>query len=107
MQTKKNKTYKILTRTVKIQYEDSVHDDNGDWLYGKVHWCGSKITIFISTKNEDGEELGDDVIEATLRHELFHFILDILYFRDLSENETLVEWLANATMQLHKQGLPI
>lgn len=107
MQTRKNKTYKLMTRTVKVQYEDKVLDDNGDWIYGRVHWNGSKITIFISTKDEDGEELSDDVIETTIRHELFHLILDVLYFRDLSENETLVEWLANATYELKKQGLPI
>lgn len=107
MQTRKNKTYKLLTRTVKVEYMDSVHDDNGDWIYGKVQWNGSKITISISTKNEDGAELDEDVIETSLRHELFHLILDVLYFRDLSENETLVEWLANATFELKKQGLTI
>lgn len=107
MQTRKNKTFKLMMRTVTVKYVDNVQSDNGDWIYGKVHWGGSKITIFISTKNEDGTELSDDVIEITLRHELFHLILDVLYFRDLSENETLVEWLANATFELKKQGLSI
>ena len=107
MQTRKNKTFKLLTRTVKIEYTDCVHDDNGDWIYGRIYWNCSKIIIYISTKDEDGKELSDDVIETTIRHELFHLILDVLYFRDLSENETLVEWLANATYELKKQGLPI
>lgn len=107
MQTRKNKTYKLLTKLVKVQYINNVRDDDGNWLYGQCHWDGSKVTISISLMDESGAELDDDVIETTLRHELFHLILDTLYFRDLSDNETLVEWLANATFELKKQGLTI
>jgi hypothetical protein len=65
------------------------------------------VTIEISTKSNDGRKLKAEEIEVTLRHELFHFILDVLQHRELSADEALVEWLANATLMLNKQGLTI
>lgn len=103
----KIKTYNLLTYTLKVVYKDRVEDSDGSWMYGQCNWDASNVTIEISTKSKDGRKLRAEEIEATLRHELFHFILDVLQHRDLSADEALVEWLANATLMLNKQGLTI
>lgn len=103
----KTKTYNPLTYTLKIVYKDKVEDSDGNWMYGQCNWDASNVTIELSTKSNDGRKLRAEEIEATLRHELFHFILDVLQYRSLSADEALVEWLANATLTLNKQGLSI
>ena len=108
MQTKDEKsTYTLLSTTLTVIYKDKVENDEGCWVFGLTHFDADDATIYISTKNANGKKLNKRSIEATLRHELFHFILDMLYFREQSQNETLVEWLANATYELNKQGLKI
>lgn len=103
----KTKTYKLLSMNLKVVYKDRVEDGQGRWEFGHVAYNANEVLIEISTMSEDGRKLSEDEIEIILRHELFHFILDTLYFRDLSTNESLVEWLANATLILNKQGLSI
>lgn len=103
-----NGVYKLLTTSLTIEYKDQVFDEtDGHWIYGATTQDRGGAIIHISTKDEDGDPLTNEVIEATLRHELFHFILDTLYFKNESANETLVEWLASATHGLNKQGLNI
>lgn len=99
--------YKLLTNIFTVEYVDKVEDEDGNWMYGKCSYRGDLAIVTISTKNDEGKPLSEDVIQCSLRHELFHVILDSLYFKDLSANETLVEWLANATLTLNKQGLNI
>lgn len=103
----KAKTYKLLSCTLRIEYRDAVTNDDGEWIFGETASFGNKTVIAISTKDKDGHPFTKAELEVTLRHELFHFILDTLYFTELSRNETLVEWLANATLELNKQGLTI
>lgn len=103
----KQKTYKILTSTIKVVYEDQITDENGDYIYGYQENRLNNIIIHISTKDGNGNALPEEFIESTLRHELFHVILGLLYMDDEAYNETLVEWLANATLMLNKQGLSI
>ena len=103
----KIKTYNLFTYTLKIVYKDKVEDSDGNWMYGQCNWDASNVTIEVSTKSNDDRKLRAEEIEATLRHELFPFILDVLQYRSLSADEALVEWLANATLTLNKQGLSI
>lgn len=103
----KIKRAKLLNNRFKIVYKDRVENEDGDWIFGQCSTVGAETTIYISTKDKDGNDLDEETIDTTVRHELFHFILDSLYFTELSGNETLVEWLANATHELHKQGLSI
>ena len=105
--TYNNGIYNLLTTSVTIEYMDKVTAEDGHWIYGVTTQDRGGDIIKISTKDEDGDKLPPNVIEATLRHELFHFILDTLYFNNESGNETLVEWLASATQSLHEQGLNI
>jgi hypothetical protein len=104
---KREKTYKLLSMNLKIVYKDRVEDEDGVWKFGCCRFDASDATIEISTHSDSGRKLTKDEIEATLRHELFHFIFDTLYYKDNSVDESLVEWLANATLILNKQGLTI
>lgn len=110
--TKKTKTIKtkkftLLSTQVTIHYVDKVEDEDGNWIFGKTRFCKNDAEIFISVKDENGKKIDQRNIDITLRHELFHYILDTLYFREQSGNESLIEWLAQATYQLNKQGLNI
>lgn len=102
-----NGVYKLLTTSVAVEYKDKVVAEDGHWIYGRTTQDRGGAIIEISIKDEDGDTMPKEQIEATLRHELFHFILSTLYFTDESDNETLVEWLASATQILHNQGLDI
>jgi hypothetical protein len=104
--TRAKKTYKLLTSKITVTYEDQVFDDNGEYLYGIQRNRLNNIEVHVSTKDVDGNDLSEEFIESTLRHELFHVILGMLYF-DVTENETIIEWLSNATLMLNKQGLSI
>lgn len=104
---KREKTYKLLSVNLKIVYKDRVENEDGTWQFGCCKFDANDATIEISTHSDSGRKLTKDEIETTLRHELFHFIFDTLYYRDNSVDESLVEWLANATLILNKQGLAI
>ena len=107
MQVNTTKKYKILDHRITIKYveKDIIEEDH--WIYGHTEWRANNVYIIISIKDDSGKDLTDDEIESTVRHELFHVILGILYFNQERDNETLVEWLAQATKILHKQGLSI
>lgn len=100
----KNRKIKMFNNTYRLVYEDQVFDENGNWVYGLVD--KARRIIHISVKDIDCNDLPKEDIEMTVRHELFHIILDRLYMEE-SDNETLVEWLASATYSLNKQGLDI
>lgn len=102
-QTKK---YKLLQTELNIKYEDKVML-NGEWQYGYTVWKGPKCMIYISLKDDDNNDLTEEEIEMTVRHELFHFMFSLLYYKTENDNEPLIEWLARATQILNKQGLTI
>ena len=106
MQVNTTKKYKLLEHKIVIKYVDADKPD-GSWIYGHTKWYANNVTITISVKDDSGKPFTDDEIETTVRHELFHVILGCLYFDKERDNETLVEWLAQATKLLHKQGLII
>jgi hypothetical protein len=100
------KKYKLLLNTIIVEFYKEVTNDDGGWIFGETEFNASVFTIRISTFDKDGHPLPEDVIETTLRHELFHAILKSLYI-PVGDDETVVEWLANATQMLNKQGLTI
>lgn len=102
---KATKKYNLLDFKIQVFYVDcdTVEDR---WVFGHTEFNGNKIKIYISTKNRDGGEFTEQELNVTLRHELFHVILAKLYFSGETD-ETLIEWLAQATSILHKQGLTI
>lgn len=111
MQNKKpkntsNKTYKLLDFRIKIHYVDKDTLD-GRWIYGHCEYDANNVDIYISLMSEKGVKFTESELNSTLRHELFHVILRALYIDNLAENETIVEWLAQSTKILNKQGLNI
>lgn len=107
MKQNTKKTFNLLSTKAIVIYQERVEDEDGKWIFGKTHFSKNDVEIYISTKDENGKKIDARNLEITLRHELFHYILDVLYFRECSQNETLVEWLAQATYCLNKQGLNI
>lgn len=97
--------YVLFDKELYVKYVDKVEFE-GRYIYGQTRNELGKVYVDIATKDEKGNKLSKDVIETTLRHELYHVIFDTLYFKE-SENETLVEWLAKITLILNKQGLKI
>lgn len=103
----KNKVLHLLDRTITINFVDNAIDEEGYWLFGITKQQAQDFTIEVSTKNKDGKPLAKDAVMATLKHELFHCILDTMMYFQESRNESLVEWLAQASMILSKQGVKI
>lgn len=104
----KTKTVTLAGDKIVIKFMDNVTTgDDNHWAFGTAEGKGDHVEIYISTLNSDGSPLSEAQIELTIRHELFHVIFDRLYMYEQSENETLIEWLAIATRELHKQGLTI
>jgi len=101
----KTKKYKLLDYRITVKYVKRDSAEDGHWIYGHTHYVANDILIVISTESESGKAFTEDELNITLRHELFHVVLAKLYFDD--SNETLVEWLAQATQILNKQGLRI
>lgn len=103
----KNKVLHLLDRTITINFVDNVTDEEGCWLFGATEYNASDFVIEVSTKNKDGKPLTKDTVMTTLKHELFHCILSTMMYFQESKNESLVEWLAQASMILSKQGVKI
>ena len=101
-----NKKVNLLDTTISIKYIDADSNDDGRWIFGHTHFTGPICEIFISIKDEQGNRLPEKTVNCTLRHELYHAILGLLYFNE-RDNETLVEWLAQATNTLNEQGINI
>lgn len=93
------------TKITVILVEHAYYDDK--FVFGLCKYNDDCTTIYISDKNEDGTKISEESKALTLRHELFHCILDMLCYNELSYNEQLVEWLAKATNSLHKQNINI
>lgn len=100
-------TYELLGIKIQIKFVENAKDDDNNWLYGYTECCGDITNIFISTKDKDGNKLTKESIIRTIRHELFHAIMNRGQYFNCSNDEPLVEWLATCTYELHKQGAEI
>lgn len=60
--------------------------------------------IRIATKTTDGSILPENNIKLTLLHEIIHAILDTGQYCNASNDESLVEWLANCIYSLKEQN---
>lgn len=101
-----SKKYKLLDFNITVTYvKNDTLDDH--WVFGHTKYDANDVEIVISTYTESGRKFTKEELSITLRHELYHVIFAKLYFTNNEENETLVEWLAQATNILNKQGLKI
>ena len=103
----RNRKYKLLGTTIIITYQDRVEDDDKNWLFGVCKERGDFCHIFISTKDENGNLMTEESMNRTLRHELFHAILDRGLYFNSSSDEPMIEWLTICTEILNKQGVYI
>lgn len=105
--TKKNKfkdrKVKLLDTTIYIKFEDEAKNDD-NWVFGYTEFNGDTSMIHISIKDRNGKSLSETCIRRTLRHELFHAIMNKGMYFNSSEDEPLVEWLAQCTDMLWEQG---
>jgi len=103
----KDKTVKLFDTTIYLKFVDQDKNDNGSWIFGHTKFEAATCTIIISLKDNNGNPLTEKTINCTIRHEFFHAIFSLLYFGQERDNETLVEWLAQATNSLNEQGINI
>lgn len=103
----KKQVFELFGTKIKIEYKDNVLDEEGHWMYGTAEHKADLTIITLSTKDADGKNLTKDSMIRTLRHELFHAILNKGMYFSSSSDEPMVEWLAICTDILCKQGLPI
>lgn len=99
---KEKKTIKIFNTSYKLRFVDKIEPkEEGDFTFGI---CDSaSCTIEVATKGTDNKPLKDDVIELSLLHELVHAILNEGQYKNSSNDEPLVEWLAKCLKHLIDQ----
>ncbi len=96
--------FNLLDTKITIKFVDKIEDEDGVY-FGRTQYDLTNAEVLIATKDSKGNQLSEDTIKTTILHELMHIILDKMYFRDESKNESLVEWCAQALNDLNKQGL--
>lgn len=92
-------TVKFIDSVSKLEEKEGRTSRN--FLYGITF--PEKQTIYISTKDRDGNLLSDSVIKATLLHEMVHAIFDAGCYHDSNLDEPLVEWTARCILSLLDQ----
>lgn len=83
----------------KIPFEES--EENEKFLLGRTYPENNKILI--ATKNSKGNILPETTIKLTVLHEIMHAILTAGQYNSCSDDEPLVEWLANCIYSLLEQ----
>lgn len=83
----------------KITLEES--EENEGFLFGRTYPENNKILI--ATKNSKGNILPETTIKLTVLHEIMHTILIAGQYNSCSDDEPLVEWLANCIYSLLEQ----
>lgn len=99
-----NTEYNLLGKKIKIEFVDTVEDDDGRWIYGCCEQIADTAIIRISLKDSKGNKLSTQSIIRTIRHELYHAICDKGQYFTISADEPFIEWLALCTDILHEQG---
>ena len=97
----KNKSFNIFGTKYKIKFVDNVLDEEGNWIYGRVYTSSKEIQVSIKLSN--GKDVQEDEILITLYHEIIHAILLTGQYVNSSNDEPLVEWLANCIYSLLEQ----
>ena len=97
----KNKSFNIFGSKYRIKFVDNVLDEEGNWIYGKVDTSSKEIQVSIKLSN--GKDVQENEILITLYHEIIHAILLTGQYINSSNDEPLVEWLANCIYSLLEQ----
>lgn len=83
----------------KIPFEES--EKNEGFLFGRTYPENNKILI--ATKDSKSNILPETTIKLTVLHEIMHAILIAGQYNSCSDDEPLVEWLANCIYSLLEQ----
>lgn len=99
----KNRQIKIGNSRWKVKLEESMLSEDGKSFYFGTSNATYK-EIKLSTKLPDNTKIKDDSLQETYYHEMLHSILDEGQYKEESDNEPLVEWIAKCLLQLKKQN---
>ena len=99
----KNRQIKIGNSKWKVKLKESMLDENGESFYFGISNAIYK-EIKISTKLPNNTKVNNDSLQETYYHEMLHSILDEGQYKEESDNEPLIEWMAKCLLQLKKQN---
>ena len=98
--------FKIFNSMWTVSFVDKIpleeFEENEGLLFGRTYSENNKILI--ATKNSKGTILPETTIKLTVLHEIMHAILIAGQYNSCSDDEPLVEWLANCIYSIKEQG---
>lgn len=97
--------FKIFNSMWTVSFVDKIpleeYEENKGFLFGRAYSENNKILI--ATKDSKGNILPETTIRLTVLHEIMHAILIAGQYNSCSDDEPLVEWLANCIYSLLEQ----
>ena len=97
--------FKIFNSMWTVSFVDKIpleeFEENEGLLFGRTYSENNKILI--ATKNSKGTILPETTIKLTVLHEIMHAILIAGQYNSCSDDEPLVEWLANCIYSIKEQ----
>ena len=95
--------FKIFNSTWTVSFIDKIELPNSEgFFFGYTNVSANKILIAL--KDYDGNSLSQTTIEITVLHEIIHAILSSGQYESATNDDPLVEWLANCIYSLKQQG---
>ena len=77
-------------------------EDKESFYFGMSNAIYKEIKL--STKLPDNTKVNNDSLQETYYHEILHSILNEGQYKEESDNEPLIEWMAKCLLQLKKQN---
>ena len=97
--------FKIFNSMWTVSFVDKIpleeFEENEGLLFGRTYSENNKILI--ATKNSKCTIIPETTIKLTVLHEIMHAILIAGQYNSCSDDEPLVEWLANCIYSLLEQ----
>ena len=97
--------FKIFNSTWTVSFVDKIpleeSEENEGLIFGRTYSENNKILIAI--KDSKNNILSETTIKLTVLHEIMHAILIAGQYNSYSDDEPLVEWLANCIYSLLEQ----
>lgn len=97
-------SFKIFNTNWTVSFIDTFKEevDKDTFKLGDTNYETNDIRV--ATKTKDGIILPESTVQLTLLHEMMHAILGSGQYNHYSDDEPLVEWLANCIYSLKEQG---
>lgn len=97
-------SFKIFNTNWTVSFIDTFKEevDKDTFKLGDTNYETNVIRV--ATKTKDGIILPESTVQLTLLHEMMHAILGSGQYNYYSDDEPLVEWLANCIYSLKEQG---